>query len=219
MPPSHAPVASGAFCALGDAELSEAQFGEISRTVYDVAGIQLRPGKEGLVRSRLARRLRALGAGSYGEYLARVHADATGRELAEMVDALTTNKTSFFREPAHFDFLRERVLPALRPREPVRMWSAGCSTGEEPYSLAMVLRESLPDLARRDVRLLATDISSRVLAPARAARYADAAVADVPPELLRRHFLRAGDAWEVVPAARSIVKFARLYLMAGSPMS
>jgi chemotaxis protein methyltransferase CheR len=217
MSTAHAAVAlpPGAFV---DAELSEAQFGEISRTVYDVAGIRLRPGKEGLVRSRLARRLRALGAGSYGEYLARVRADATGRELAEMVDALTTNKTSFFREPAHFDYLRERVLPALPAREPLRMWSAGCSTGEEPYSLAMVLRESLPDLARRDVRLLATDISSRVLAPARAGRYADAAVADVPPELLRRHFLRAGGAWEVAPAVRSLVTFARLNLMAVWPM-
>src|ERR1051325_4432537 len=108
---------------------------------------------------------------TYDESLAHVAGEASGRELAEMVDALTTNKTNFFREPAHFDFLRDRVLPTL-PAGPVRIWSAGCSTGEEPYTLAMVLHESLADLARRDVKILATDISARVLAQAKAGRYA-----------------------------------------------
>ena len=202
-----------------DAELAPAQFQDISRTVYDVAGIQLRPGKEGLVRSRLAKRLRALGLATYEEYLARVSGDASGRELAEMVDALTTNKTNFFREPAHFDFLRERLLPTLPSSAPLRIWSAGCSTGEEPYTLAMTLHEALPDLARRDVRVLATDISSRVVAQARAGRYADAVAAEVPPELLRRYFRRLPEgAWEAGASLRDLIAFARLNLMEAWPM-
>ena len=202
-----------------DAELAPSQFQDISRTVYDVAGIQLRPGKEGLVRSRLAKRLRALGVATYDEYLARVAGDASGRELAEMVDALTTNKTNFFREPAHFDFLRDRVLPALPASAPLRIWSAGCSTGEEPYTLAMTLHEALPDLARRDVRILATDISARVVAQARAGRYPDAVAGEVPPELLRRYFTRGpGGAWEVGASLRAPIAFARLNLMEAWPM-
>jgi chemotaxis protein methyltransferase CheR len=213
-----APAIARAPAVAGDAELAPEQFRSISRTVYDVAGIQLRPGKEGLVRSRLAKRLRALGLATYEDYLARVAADATGRELAEMVDALTTNKTNFFREPAHFDFLRERVLPTL-PATPARIWCAGCSTGEEPYTLGMVLHETLPDLARRDVKILATDISARVLAQAKAGRYAEAVASEVPPELLRRHFTRApGGMWEVGPSLKGLVTFARLNLMETWPM-
>ena len=214
-----APTVARVPAVAADAELAPAQFQDISRTVYDVAGIQLRPGKEGLVRSRLAKRLRALGLATYEEYLARVAGDASGRELAEMVDALTTNKTNFFREPAHFTFLRERVLPALPASAPLRIWSAGCSTGEEPYTLAMTLHEALPDLARRDVRILATDISSRVLAQARAGRYPDAVAGDVPPELLRRYFARVpGGAWEAGASLRDLIAFARLNLMEAWPM-
>jgi chemotaxis protein methyltransferase CheR len=205
--------------AIAEAELSAEQFAEISRTMYGVAGIQLRPGKELLVRSRLAKRLRALGIASYDAYLAHVAGDGSGRELSEMVDALTTNKTNFFREPAHFDYLRARVLPTLPAGGPVRIWSAGCSTGEEPYTLAMVLREALPDLDRRDARVLATDISGRVLVQARAGRYGDAATAEVPPELLRRHFRRTVDgAWEAGSGLRALVAFARLNLMDVWPM-
>ena len=132
-----------------ESDLTAAQFREISRTVYEIAGIQLREGKEGLVRSRLAKRMRQLGLPGFEAYLERVRRD--DRELAEMVDLLTTNKTSFFRESAHFDFLRERLLPSLGPG-PVRIWSAGCSSGEEPYTLAMVLRDTIADVDRRDDR-------------------------------------------------------------------
>ena len=201
-----------------EADLTPAQFRVISQTVYDVAGIQLREGKEGLVRSRLARRLRQLGLASYDEYLERIAADASRRELAEMVDLLTTNKTNFFRESAHFDFLRTHLLPELAPG-PVRLWSAGCSTGEEPYTMAMVLREAWPDVERRDVRILATDISRRVLAQATAGVYADATAGDVPAELLRRHFTRApGGGWQAGPGLRALVSFAQLNLMGRWPM-
>ena len=209
-----------------DAELTAAQFRAISTIARDVAGIQLRAGKEGLVRSRLARRLRTLAVPSYDAYLERVAGDP--RELAEMVDLLTTNKTSFFRERAHFDFLRDALLPHWRahPAEPVRLWSAGCSSGEEAYTLAMVLREALPDIERRDVRILATDLSHRVLAQAREGVYGDAAVADVPPALLHRHFTRVAapsgaqgaGAWSAGPGLRQLVTFAPLNLMGAWPM-
>lgn len=196
-------------------ELSAEQFHEISRTVYQVAGIQLPTGKEGLVRARLAKRLRALGVATYADYLARVRTPGSG-ELAEMVDALTTNKTNFFREPAHFEFLKARVLPTLG--HSIRIWSAGCSTGEEPYTLGMVLRDAVPDLTRRDAKILATDISRRVLAQARSATYADGPAADVAPEVRGRHFARTGGGWEIAPAVRSLVTFASLNLMGAWPM-
>jgi chemotaxis protein methyltransferase CheR len=199
-----------------EVQLTAQHFREISGIVYDVAGIRLPEGKEGLVRSRLGKRLRARGLASYGDYLALVRQPG-GDELAEMVDALTTNKTDFFREPAHFDFLRQRVLPKLG-NGPLRLWSAGCSTGEEPYTLAMVLRDSLGDLARRDVKILATDISRRVLAHAKAGVYADGPMDGVPAEVRRRHFVRVADGWEVAPALRALVTFAPLNLMGAWPM-
>jgi chemotaxis protein methyltransferase CheR len=208
-----------------DSDLTAAQFREISTTVYEIAGIQLREGKEGLVRSRLAKRLRQLGLGTFDAYLEKVRHD--GRELAEMVDLLTTNKTSFFRESAHFDFVRDRMLPSLGPG-PVRIWSAGCSSGEEPYTLAMVIRGVWPDAERRDVKILATDISRRVLATAAAGVYPDALLEDVPQELLRRHWTRASredvarpgatGGWRAADSLRSLITFAPLNLMGAWPM-
>jgi chemotaxis protein methyltransferase CheR len=205
-----------ALAAANETDLSAEQFREISRTVYEISGIQLPAGKEGLVRSRLSKRLRAIGVTTYGQYLECVR-DRRGAELKEMVDALTTNKTNFFREPAHFDFLRDKMLPGLEGG-PLRIWSAGCSSGEEPYTLGMVLRDSMPDLARRDVKILATDISHRVLAQAKAGVYGDGPASDVAPDVLRRHFTRTPAGYEVSPAVRSLVTFASLNLMGKWPM-
>jgi chemotaxis protein methyltransferase CheR len=204
---------------VSDVVLGAAEFEEIARIVHAVAGIRLPPGKEGLVRARLARRLRLLGVPSFAAYVAHVQHERGRAELAEMVDALTTNKTDFFREAAHFDYLRERVLAARAPGAPLRFWSAGCSSGEEPYTLAVVLRESLPDVDRRDVRILATDISRRVLAHARAGSYSDAALEGVPEPLRRRHFARTPDgAWQASPSLRRLVTFAPLNLVGPWPM-
>jgi chemotaxis protein methyltransferase CheR len=215
-----APVLAPPPAAEGDVPFTAADFSEISRTVGEVAGIQLRAGKEGLVRARLARRLREVGARSYAEYLGRVRADASRRELAHMVDLLTTNKTSFFREAAHFDVLRDAVLPAFAGASGgLRAWSAGCSTGEEPYTIAMVLRDALAEPAWRAARVLATDISARALARARAGVYPDDTLADVDPALRRRHFTPApGGGWAVAAALRAPVQFAPLNLMGAWPM-
>jgi chemotaxis protein methyltransferase CheR len=149
-----------------------------------------------------------------------VRADASRRELAHMVDLLTTNKTSFFREPAHFDVLRDAVVPAFGAAPGgLRLWSAGCSSGEEPYTMAMVLREALADPAWRGARILATDISERVLARARAGVYPDETAADVDPALLRRHFARDPEGgWAAGAALRARIQFAPLNLMGPWPM-
>ncbi|HEX6965191.1 MAG TPA: protein-glutamate O-methyltransferase [Gemmatimonadaceae bacterium] len=209
--------------AAGPPGLEAEDFHRIREMVSPICGIELPPGKEELVRSRLAGRLRALGLDSFEAYIAYVEYDATGRELAEMVDAITTNKTSFFREPLHFDHLREQTLPMLRARGgPVRLWSAGCSSGEEPYSLAMLVRDTIPEGEWCDVRILATDISRRMLDRARAAVYEDDAVRELPADVVMRHFM-VEDAhpprtYRVRDAVRALVRIAHLNLMSAWPM-
>jgi chemotaxis protein methyltransferase CheR len=197
-------------------------FLRISDLLHRQCGISLLDGKQALVKARLVRRLLHLGLHSFDEYLRYLEADRSGDELRMMVDVLTTNKTSFFREPQHFAFLRGELIPReWRERPNLRIWSAGCSTGEEPYSLAITLREELPDIDRRDARILATDISHRVMHRARDARYDLDALADVPPPILRRHFHRVqGDdgLYQVVEPTRAMVKLARLNLLAPWPM-
>ena len=124
-----------------ECELNPAQFARITGMLYEHAGIRMREGKEALVRSRLAKRLRQLNLPDFDAYLALIEREPDRREFAEMIDALTTNKTSFLREVAHFDFLRDDVFPTLTG--PIRIWSAGCSSGEEPYTLAMLLNETI----------------------------------------------------------------------------
>ena len=202
-------------------ELTEADFKRVAELTKQVAGINLQRGKEGLVRARLTRRLRALGLASFDDYLALVSREKSRVELKEMVDALTTNKTSFFREPQHFDYLRQKLLPSLvtAQRAP-RIWSAGCSSGEEPVTLAIVLQEALPEPLVRRSRILATDISARVLERAKEARYQGEQLAELPREVVRRHFVPApgGATWQVAEPLRRMIHFARLNLMGEWPM-
>lgn len=205
---------------LGEATLSSAHFERIIAMLHEHAGIRLRAGKEGLVRARLAKRLRALGLTDFDAYLDVVARDPARREFTEMVDVLTTNKTSFFREQAHFEFLQEEVLPACPG--PVRLWSAGCSSGEEPYTLAMILREALPEPAARQAKILATDLSHRVLATAKAGIYPADALAEAPRTLAQKYWRPvAGDGaprLEATPALRSLIQFGKLNLMDRWPM-
>ena len=148
-------------------EISPAEFTRVSSLLYDLCKIRLVPGKEGLVKSRLGKRMRTLELESIDAYLDYVERDKTGQELTRLIDSLTTNKTSFFREPQHFDYLR-RILPGLvAAKSRIRIWSAACSSGEEPYSIAILLREEIPAIDRLDVRILATDISAQILAKAK----------------------------------------------------
>lgn len=202
-------------------ELSHRQFEEISRRVYSLCGINLHDGKQGLVKSRLSKRLRQLGLDNYDRYLKLVETDR--RELTCMIDSLTTNKTSFFREEQHFDYLRRQILPRLlATKSRLRIWSAGCSSGREAYTLAMILREDVPDLGARDVRILATDISTRILAEAKAATYGPETVEEVPPTFLQKYFIPGRDAsgatYRVKDEVKSLVSLARLNFMDEWPM-
>jgi len=205
-------------------ELSEAQFQKISRLVKERCGINLHQGKKQLVKARLTKRLRELGFSGYGQYIEYVTSDVDGTELTAMLDALSTNLTSFFREPDHFRYLASRVLPAViaRSKRRVRIWTAGCSSGEEPYSVAITVCENIPDLRSWDARILATDLSTRVLERAGRATYPAERIKTVPPQLRSRYFrcvqARPERLYRVEDEARSLVHFARLNLMEAWPM-
>ena len=199
-------------------DLDMASFEQISRILYQHSGITLNAGKHEMVKARLAKRIRATGMPGFQEYLAYVKQDRSGIELRGMIDVLTTNKTCFFRESQHFDYLRECLLPKLRKTGgKIRMWSAGCSTGEEPYTLAIALREEIPDIDLMDVKILATDLSDRVLACARKAEYTEDKLQDLPPGILKKHFKPVDDGkhgtWRVNDSVRGLVSLAKLNLM------
>jgi len=149
--------------------LSDSDFRMISELVYRHCGINLHDGKKELVRARLAKRLRAENFSDFSEYIKYVSRDKTGKAFSRLIDSISTNLTSFFREQQHFEFLRERFLPALLQRKRqnrtfrIRAWSAGCSSGEEPYSIAITLLDAVEGPQRWDVKVLATDISSSIL--------------------------------------------------------
>lgn len=218
----------GAHAAVGPTEFrfTDAAFARVRAWMKAEAGIDIGAEKRMLVYGRLARRLRTLGLDDFDAYLARVEANVEG-ESEVFLNSLTTNVTEFFREPHHFEMLRKTLLPSLwqqhaRDRR-VRIWSAGCSTGEEPYSLAMVVDESCPAREGWDVKILATDIDSNVLAHAKEGVYPLSKVEKLPPERVKRHFLRGGGDLakfvKVKPTVASLVTFMRLNLMHNWPMS
>lgn len=204
------------------ADLNEAQFQKISRMIYRLCGINLKDGKQALVRARLMKRLRALKLDSFDAYVKFLDSEEGKSELSFMVDVLTTNKTSFFREIDHFHYLRDVVLPELTPQRKMRFWTAACSSGEEAYSLGILLLENIPDISGKDVKILATDISMRMLERARLASYSDDMVRDVPNEYLRKYFQRVRvdgqSAFQVRSDVRSMVRLGWLNLVDNWPM-
>jgi chemotaxis protein methyltransferase CheR len=203
--------------------LLPAEFEQLRSIMYASVGIALQLGKEELIRTRLLKRLRLMQMSSFARYIAFVQTPGGSSEFSTMVDLLTTNKTNFFREEAHFDFINERVFPKHRnERRPITVWSAGCSSGEEPYTLSMLLREAVPEPTFSKCRILATDLSTIVLAKAKAGIYDELQVADVPPEIQSKSFLPAPPQdsvrrMEVKQEVRKIVTFGRLYLNSSDP--
>jgi chemotaxis protein methyltransferase CheR len=207
-----------------DLVFTDADFDFIRQLIVSLTGISLSEQKRELVYGRLAKRLRSLDMQSFAQYCAYVEQDA--QELHELVNAITTNLTSFFREPYHFDYLRDTLLPELLRSNAgsrrIRIWSAGCSTGEEPYSVAMVLRDAIPAGQGWDARILATDIDSNVLARAQLGIYAEERATGIPERYLRRSFRRGqGDnagMLRVNDEIRSLISFRQLNLMQDWPM-
>jgi chemotaxis protein methyltransferase CheR len=206
---------------LGVLHLRRAEFEQIRNIVRRHLGIELRAGKEQFVAARLSKILRAKGFESFHQYCRYVTGDKSGRALSTMADALTTNHTSLFREPAHFTFLR-RWLAEVRRSRIARIWSAGCATGEEAYSIACCSVDELgAQAAERHVNILATDISARALETAARGVYPAARFAELPPDWLSRHLLRGTGRWagsyQFRPEIRSLIRFGQVNLAHALP--
>ena len=197
-------------------------FKKIAHILHAHAGIALAEGKAALVYSRLAKRLRTLGLRSFRDYCSLVEGADGLDERQSMMAALTTNVTRFFREPHHFDHLRDQVMPKLaehaRRGGRVRLWSAACSNGQEPYSMAITVLAALPNACDLDVKILATDIDPNMVAEGKAGIYREDAVAPVPLELRRKWFKKAADGWAVADELRHLVAFRELNLIGDWPM-
>jgi chemotaxis protein methyltransferase CheR len=198
--------------------LSDKDLSFVVKLVYERAGIRLHDGKRELITARLQKRLRTLGMHSYKEYLAHLQTDQSGDEMVAFLDAIATNHTYFFREEQHFDFLRDRVVPEMMVPGKTRLdlWSAACSSGEEPYTLAITLADLLPG-GPDAFSIFASDMSSKALAAARSGVYKMERVKDIPPDILRRHFERGmgeqNGLARVSAALRRRVEYAQLNLL------
>lgn len=170
--------------------LTQNEFHLIQSLVYEKAGISLSDQKQSLIVSRLSKRIRQLELPSFQAYYDLVVSGEDPEELTQMLDLMSTNKTDFFREPVHFEFLKERVIPTLSQIKQIRIWSSASSTGEEPYSIAMTLLEAVSDSRQWDCKILASDLSTRVLAKAAQGVYEEERIADLSPARVERHFLR-----------------------------
>jgi chemotaxis protein methyltransferase CheR len=201
--------------------LSGRDFSKLCDFVYSEAGICLGPEKKTMLEGRLKRRLRELNIESYKRYCEYLFGEEGLREeKTRFIDVVTTNKTDFFREPKHFEYLTQRALPDLTARsagQPLLLWSAGCSSGEEPYTLAMLLSEFAESRPGFRFRILATDISTTVLAKAELGIYTAGDVEPVPVPLRRKYLMRSrerdADRVRIVPELRKLVEFRRLNFM------
>jgi chemotaxis protein methyltransferase CheR len=211
----------------GEFPLTQSDFQQIAGIAYADAGIDLNESKASLIYSRLAKRLRTLQLESFRSYCELLSRPEGGSERQQMVAALTTNVTRFFREQHHFEHLRTLVLPKLvaqtRAGAPLRIWSAACSSGEEPYSIALSILSVLPDAASLNVRVLATDIDPTVLRKGAEGVYGEATMEAVPKDMRHRWFTAQqgsgeGRTWRAGEDLRKIVAYRKLNLIGQWPM-
>jgi chemotaxis protein methyltransferase CheR len=203
--------------------MTQAEFDRFSGFIIGQCGIKMPQSKKIMLEARLQKRLRTLGIPTFGEYLSHILGEDGRDELIHMLDAVTTNKTDFFREPVHFQYLSQAILPEFHQERlttgsrPFFLWSAGCSTGEEPYTLAMVLTDFAEQHPEFRFSIVATDISTRVLDRARDGIYDADRVSTVPPEFKQRYLLKSKDRTRnqvrIVPGLRAAVQFRRMNLM------
>ena len=193
-----------------------------SRYIRELCGIYLDDSKGYLVETRLGGLLAEVGASSFSELFFKVKADSSGKLRGKIVESITTNETSFFRDVSPFELLRNKVIPDLIDRRnagsgrtiAIRIWSAACSTGQEAYSTAIVLKELLGDLSRYDIRILGTDISNKVVAQASYGAYSRLDLErGLPGESIARHFAVAGDRWKVRDEIRAMATFRTMNLL------
>ena len=213
---------------LDNLDLTEAEFKQISDIVYAHCGINLHNGKKELVRARLAKLLRLRNFKKFSDYIEYVENDKTGTEFSDLIDSLSTNLTSFFRENQHFEFLVENILPRLiknktvANRKKIRCWSAGCSSGEEPYSIAITLLDNIADINRWDVKILATDISTSSLETAKRGLYSQSRIDPVPPAQRNKYLTvnrnKEQKVYQVNQSLRDMIIFRYMNLMQDWPV-
>ena len=203
-----------------DCKLSQAEFQKLSSFIYDELGIKLPDMKKIMLESRLHRRLRELGMNNFKEYIDYVFSqEGRQNEMVHMFDVVTTNKTDFFRENMHFEYMNQFILKEVAARNSnfVNIWSAGCSSGEEPYTLTIVLSEAIEKGLISDFKILATDISTRILKMAIDAIYPLNRIEDIPLHLKKKYFLKSKDPMNktarVIPQLRNKISFERLNFM------
>ena len=206
--------------AVGNDQMSRRNFTRLAAYIYDYSGIKMPESKKTMLEGRLRRRLRATGTQTLDDYCDHLFAgDNLAEEGLQLINAVTTNKTDFFREPGHFDYLSNVILPEFKAQgvRTIRAWSAACSTGPEPYTIAMVLDANAETSAGPDYGILATDLDTDVLATAQAGIYSAELVEPVPDFLQRKYVMAARDPRRrdirIAPSLRSAVGFARLNLM------
>jgi chemotaxis protein methyltransferase CheR len=204
--------------------LKQSDFRRLAAFIQDYSGIKMPPSKITMLEGRLRHRVRDTGVGNLASYCRMLFEDnGLNAETVHLIDAVTTNKTDFFREPDHFRILARQVLPTLLadrragPHAQIKIWSAACSTGAEPYTLAMVMADWRMERHNLRISILGTDLSTMVLLAARRAIYPESMIGVVPPETRKRYLLRSRDRTRrlvrIVPELRAWVKFARMNLM------
>lgn len=209
---------------VGELTMSDATFRKFSAFTEAELGIKMPPTKKTMLQCRLGKRMRALGIDTLEEYYDHVFESEEGKEheLEHMIDVITTNKTEFFREPSHFDYLFQTVLPEINasfkaPPKKIKLWSSACSSGEEPYTLAMVLSEFIQAYPGVDYSILGTDICTKVLKKAVNAVYPADSIVPISQQLRKKYLLRGkgknDGVVRIVPELRNRVRFARLNLM------
>lgn len=202
--------------------INDNEFELFRRLIYEESGIHLTPAKKELMKSRLAKRLREKSLSSFKEYYKYLtEQDKTGEEMVCMLDCISTNLTHFFREEAHFNFLIKTVIPDLlkvkreRREKKIRIWSAGCSTGEEPYTLSMIVAENIVPLSEWDIKILATDLSTRVLKKAMLGLYTKDQLKSIPSQMSSSYFKKHSnqkDQFQISDFLKNMIAFRRLNL-------
>ena len=204
-------------------DLSDEEFERVAKIALQEAGLAIPKSKKALVQSRLSRRMRQLGVPRHSDYIALISEPTNSAERRELISVLTTNVSSFFRERHHFKFLVSELVPKFKSKlstgRPVRIWSAGCSRGQEPYTIAMVCLETMPKIAASDFLILATDIDPAMLAEARKGVYTDQDLADLRSETKNRFFRPLGRGNNAIEdAPRKLIRFRELNLHQDWPM-
>ncbi|WP_432737551.1 CheR family methyltransferase [Maridesulfovibrio sp. FT414] len=201
-------------------KISELEFTQLRDFIYDQAGIFIAGNRKYLLENRLSNRLKELNLKSFGEYYYYLQYDSGKKaEMNKLFEVITTNETSFYRNPPQLKVFQTKVLPDVlnelrkKGRKRLRIWSAGCSTGEEPYTLAMIIHEVLgTELATWDVKITANDLSERVLTSARRAVYSEYSLRTTPKEIVSKYFDQDGKQFKVKPAIKQLVSFGQINL-------